>query len=105
MKSGLFFLDLTMVILMIIFIVEPYNRVSAIILFFYSLVMIVKILDDVATLESDYVRTENFSLYWDLLKIALFNLLFAHFVASVLFGMSEIDVDNNWLVAAEINNR
>ena len=105
MKRGHFFLDLIMIIFLIIFIADPYNQIFSIVLFFYSLVMIFMILEDVTTLESEYVLNENFSLYWDLLKIALFNLLFAHFVASILFGMSEIDLDSNWLVVAQINNR
>lgn len=34
--------------------------------------------------------------YWNLFKVFVFNLLFAHFVASIFVAMIKIDPNRNW---------
>lgn len=36
--------------------------------------------------------------------MAFFNIIFAHFLATILFAMSEIDKTNNWMTSKEIEN-
>ena len=104
-KSGLFFLDIFFIVMILLFLILPFNQIVGIILFFVTLLtLIISTNNDLTVLESEYVLNDKFKLYWDLVKIALFNLLFAHFVASILFGMSEIDLENNWLTFAGIND-
>ena len=42
---------------------------------------------------------DNFSKeqYWGLIKVFLFNFIFAHFLAICLIAMSKIDQDHNWV--------
>ena len=35
--------------------------------------------------------------YWGLIKVFIFNFVFAHFLAIFLIGMSKLDSSNNWI--------
>ena len=91
--SGLFFLDIFFIVMLILFLILPFNQIVGILLFFVTLItLIVSTNNDLTEFESSYILSDKRKLYWDLIKIAFFNLLFAHFIASILFGMSEIDI-------------
>lgn len=44
------------------------------------------------------LKTDKRREIWNLLKVALFNILFAHSLATVLLGMAKYNEENNWLV-------
>ena len=36
---------------------------------------------------------------WNLIKVAMFNILFAHCLATILLGMSRYNPEDNWLIS------
>ena len=91
-----------MIIFLILFVFLGNNQPIAIIIFVYCIVMFVAEGKDFNALEHDYLQSESAHLRWSLIKIAIFNVLFAHFLSSILLAMTAIDVHNNWMTLAGI---
>ncbi len=60
-------------------------------LFIISLVKLFSLYENLRTFEITFINSPKKEQYFNLLKVALFNIFFAHFVASMLLAMSLID--------------
>ncbi len=60
-------------------------------LFIISLIKLFSLYENLRTFEITFINSPKKEQYFNLLKVALFNIFFAHFVASMLLAMSLID--------------
>lgn len=57
---------------------------------------------DTIKIQAAYIDNKKTALLWSLAKIILLNVLFAHFMGTIILTMANIDKENNWMVRAGI---
>ena len=63
-----------------------------------------KTFEKVKILEIVFIENSYNEQYWELVKVFIFNFLFAHFVGLLLVLMSQISSSDNWLINKNLNN-
>lgn len=85
----MFFIDLAYVgINIALLILKNDSEGLSIALFIVSLLKLFTLYDNLRTFETTYINSFRREQYFNLLKVALFNIFFAHFVCSMLLAMS-----------------
>lgn len=104
MKSRLIFIDIGYVAINIALLaVNNESQPLSIVLFVISIVKLFSLYENLRMFETTFINSFKKEQYFNLLKVALFNILFAHFVCSMLLAMSLIDSEKNWRVYKAIN--
>lgn len=73
--------------------------------FFFLIIVLAFILSDLIQIEAAYLHSERSVLIWGLIKVCLSNIMFAHFMASFILAMSRINLEQNWMTRADIQNQ
>ncbi len=67
-------------------------------LFIWSCVRIVTLNENLTLFRTTFINSYKKDQYYKLLKLMIFNILFAHFVACILLAMAMIDSTQNWMI-------
>ena len=99
------FVDIAMVILLLATLgtSNDYSGLGLAI-FIVSMIKLVTLYENLRVIETTFVNSFKKEQYWNLIKVILFNIFFAHFLASLLHAMTKIDENDNWLVSNSIQN-
>lgn len=90
--------EVASIVIQIVTLFLPKSEVVGVIFFIISMIKLPKLSSNFRKIEVYYIDSQKKMQYWSLMKVVLFNIFFAHFVASILLAMSLID-DNNWIVS------
>ena len=72
------------------------------VLFIFSLIRIAISSSNLTLFRTTFINSLKKDQYYKLFQVILFNFIFAHFVASILFAMTMIDENENWMVSKHI---
>lgn len=80
------------------------NEWVGIVFFFSSFFKLALIRSNLKMLELRFVDSIKKFYIWNLIRIIVFNIIFAHIIASVLLAISRINPDANWIQLKLVNN-
>jgi hypothetical protein len=73
-------------------------------LFLMCLIKLISSFNNFVAFETTFIKGFKNELYWKLIKTIVFNVAFAHFLASMLLAMAKLNEEENWLIAHSIQN-
>jgi hypothetical protein len=80
------------------------NEWVGIVFFFTSFLKMALISSNLKRLELRFIDSLKKFYIWNLIRIVIFNIIFAHIVASALLGASRINPESNWIQVKLVNN-
>lgn len=92
------FADLVVIFLTISFIVCPTCMEIGMLLFVVVILNIILSNPDLIRVSLPLFRSKKQRLIYNALKIFIFNILFAHCLATILLGMLQYDANENWII-------
>lgn len=57
-------------------------------MFIFSLIKLFSLFGNLRVVETNFMNSSKKQRYWNLIKVAIFNVFFAHFIASIFLAMS-----------------
>lgn len=103
LRKGGIFLELFSLTMVILSLILEENQVIGIIFFFSSLIRLISIRSNMRTLEIDFVDSMKKFYVFHLIRVVLFNLIFAHTIAISLLAIAKLDHQNNWIVTCLVS--
>ena len=73
--------------------------------FFILIVALYLTVSDFVQIEAAYFRNEKTLLIWGLMKVCISNLIIAHIIATIILAMSYINLEQNWMTRASIDDQ
>jgi hypothetical protein len=104
-----FFIMIMLFIISKIFINSEHKAVHLIeeyslVLFVCSIIRIIFSSSNLTLFRTTFINSLRKDQYFKLFQVIIFNFIFAHFVASILFAMSKMDTHENWMIAKNIDH-
>jgi hypothetical protein len=103
-KGGDILLHIFSLVMVFISLAYPKDETVGIIFFFSSFLKLVLINSNLKILELRFVDSIKKFYLWNLLRIIIFNIIFAHIISIALLAASKINPETNWVIIKLINN-
>jgi hypothetical protein len=73
-------------------------------LFLISILKILTLYENLRVIELNFINSFQKRQFFKLSKVIIFNIFFAHFIASIFFAMSKLDIEKNWIRNKALEN-
>lgn len=103
-KGGDILLHIFSLVMVFISLAYPKDETVGIIFFFSSFLKLALIKSNLKILELRFVDSIKKFYIWNLLRIIIFDIIFAHIISTALLAAARINPDANWVTVKLINN-
>lgn len=73
--------------------------------FLIAAIKLFKIPINLQVLDMHYINSNRKQMYWNLVKVIIFEVVFMHFIAGLLLAMSAFDNEKNWLIVHGLDDQ